>query len=106
VRFLGRRWYLAFAVILTCAVRKGLTDFRVKSVVAKIKVPRQTIERWCTWWQEDFATSAFFKVERGRFNPLQIEAAILPTCLLSCFEGADLSSQLLGLLRFLAPLRN
>jgi hypothetical protein len=105
VRFLEQRVYLGFAVVLACAAQKGLTDFRVKSLVAKIKVSRQTIERWCIWWQEAFAKSAFFKTERGRFKPLTIEDAMLPTCLLLCFEGADLSSRLQGLLRFLAPVR-
>jgi hypothetical protein len=105
VRFLEHRLYLAFAVILSCAVQNGLTDFRVKKLVEHFRVPRLTIERWCIWWQETFAKSAFFKTERGRFNPLRIEDGTLPLSLLLCFEGADLSSRLQGLLRFLAPLR-
>jgi len=105
VRFLERRWYLAFAVILSCAVRQGLTDFRVKKLVEQFRVPRLTIERWCIWWQETFAKSVFFKTERGRFNPLRIKDEMLPLSLLLCFEDADLSSRLQGLLRFLAPLR-
>jgi hypothetical protein len=105
VRFLEHRVYLGFAVVLACAVQKGLTDFRVKMLINQIKVPRQTIERWCIWWQEAFAKSAFFKTERGRFKPLTIEDATLPACLLLCFEGTDLSSRLQRLLRFLAPLR-
>jgi hypothetical protein len=105
VRFLEQRVYLGFAIILTCAVQKGLTDFRVKWLVEHLDVPKQTVERWCRWWQEAFAKSAFFKTERGRFKPLEIEDATLPACLLLCFEGADLCSRLQGLLRFLAPLR-
>jgi hypothetical protein len=105
VRFLEQRVYLGLAVVLTCAVQKGLTDFRAKSLVEKIRVSRQTIERWCRWWREAFAKSAFFKTERGRFKPLTIEDATLPACLLLSFEGTDLSSRLQGLLRFLAPLR-
>jgi hypothetical protein len=81
---------------------KKVTDFWVKSLVAKIKVSGQAIERWCRWWQEAFAKSAFFKTERGRFKPLTIEDATLPACLLLCFEGTNLSSRLQGLLRFLA----
>jgi hypothetical protein len=103
VRFLAHRVYLAFAVVLSCAAQKGLTDFRGKMLVEWIKVPRQTIERWCVWWQQSFATSAFFKTERGRFKP-QIEEATLPASLLLCFEGAELSSRLQRLLCFLAPL--
>lgn len=104
VRFLEHRVYLAFAVILTCAVRAGLTEFRMKELTERIQVPRQTLERWCIWWQQTFAKSAFFKIERGRFKPLQIDEAALPASLLLRFGGEDLCSRLQGLLRFLAPL--
>lgn len=104
VRFLDHRVYLAFAVVLTCAVRAGLTEFRVKELTERIRVSRQTLERWCIWWQQTFAKSEFFKIERGRFKPLQIEEAALPASLLLRFEGEDLCSRLQGLLRFLAPL--
>jgi hypothetical protein len=67
-----------------------------------IQAPGQTIKRWCIWWRESFARSAFFKTERGRFKP-QIENATLPTSLLLCFEDAELSS-LQRFLRFLTPL--
>ena len=104
VRFLEHRVYLAFAVVLSCAVRTGLTDFRMKALSQWIAVPRRTIERWRIWWSEVFAKSAFFQAERGRFKPTTIEEATLPASLLLGFEGADLSSRLQGLLRFLAPL--
>jgi hypothetical protein len=104
VRFFDRRVYLAFAVVLSCAARTGLTGFRVKALTRWISVPRRTIERWRVWWSEVFAKSVFFKAERGRFKPATIEDATLPASLLLSFEGADLSSRLRGLLRFLAPL--
>jgi hypothetical protein len=103
VRFFDRRVFVAFAVVLGCAVQTGLTDFRMKALNRWIAVPRRTIERWRTWWSENFAKSAFFKAERGRFKPGTIEDATLPGCLLLGFEGADLSSRMQGLLRFLAP---
>jgi hypothetical protein len=104
VRFFNRRVYVAFAVVLSCAVQTGLTDFRVKALNRWVEVPRRTIERWRTWWSEVFAKSAFFKSERGRFKPGTIADATLPGCLLLGFEGADLCSRLQGLLGFLAPL--
>jgi hypothetical protein len=104
VRFFDRRVYVAFAVVLSCAVQTGLTDFRMKALSRWIVVPRRTIERWRMWWSDIFAKSAFFKAERGRFKPATIEDATLPGSLLLGFEGADLSSRLQGLLRFLAPL--
>ena len=84
-------------------MQTGLTDFREKVLRKWVQAPRQTIKRWCIWWRETFAKSAFFKTARGRFKP-QIEEATLPTSLLLCFEAADLCSRLLGLLRLLAPL--
>lgn len=104
VRFFDRRVYVAFAVILSCAAQTGLTDFRVKTLSRWIAVPRRTIERWCIWWSEVFAKSTFFKAERGRFKPAALEDATLPASLLLGFEGADLSSRLRGVLRFLVPL--
>jgi len=104
VRFFDRRVYVAFAVVLSCAVQTGLTDFRMKALRRWIVVPRRTIERWRMWWSDIFAKSAFFKAERGRFKPATIEDATLPGSLLLGFEGADLSSRLQGLLCFLAPL--
>lgn len=104
VRFFDRRVYVAFAVVLRCAVQTGLSEFRVKAVSRWIAVPRRTIKRWRLWWSEVFAKSAFFRAERGRFKPATIEDTTLPGSLLLGFEGADLSSRLQGLLRFLAPL--
>ena len=104
VRFLDRRVYVAFAVVLSCAAQNGLADFRVKALSRWIVVPRRTMERWRIWWSEIFAKSGFLKAERGRFKPATVEDTTLPGSLLRCFEGADLSSRLQGLLRFLAPL--
>lgn len=104
VRFLDRRVYVSFAVVLSCAVRTGLTGFRVKALNQWIEVPRRTLERWCSWWSEIFAQSVFFKAARGEFQPGTIADATLPGSLLLSFEGADLTERLWGLLRFLAPL--
>lgn len=102
VRFLEHRVYLAFAVVLSSAVQTGLTNFREKVLLKWVQAPRQTIKRWCIWWRETFAESAFFKIARGRFKP-SIEAATLPTSLLLCFEDAELSP-LQRFLQFLTPL--
>jgi hypothetical protein len=105
VRFLERRLYVAFVVVLTSAVNTGLTDFRIKKLTEWFNVPRQTLERWCTWWREIFAKSTFFKVERGRFRALPaLEDAALPASLLARFEGDDLWSRLCHCLEFLSPL--
>ena len=105
VRVLDRRVYVGFAVVLSCAVRTGLTGFRVKALKQWIEAPRRTLERRCTWWSEIFAQSVFFKAARGGFQPGTIADATLPGSLLLSFEGADLTERLRGLRRFLAPFR-
>jgi hypothetical protein len=103
VRFLGRRVYVAATVVLASAVRAGLSDFRVSRLTEWIRVPRQTLERWHVWWQQAFVDTVFFVTARGQFMP-PLEEAALPTSLLLRFGGADLSSRLVAVLRFLAPL--
>ena len=103
VRFLERRVYLGATVVLASAVRSGLAEWRVNQLTEWIRVPRQTLERWRVWWQQAFVDSAFFVTARGQFMP-PLEEAALPASLLRRFEGADLSSRLVAVLRFLAPL--
>ncbi|HEX3523920.1 MAG TPA: hypothetical protein VHT52_17765 [Stellaceae bacterium] len=103
VRFLGRRVYLAATVVLASAVRAGLTEWRVSRLTEWIRVPRQTLERWCAWWQQAFVDTVFFVTARGQFMPPLDEAA-LPASLLQRFGAADLASRLVAVLRFLAPL--
>jgi hypothetical protein len=47
VRFLGRRVYWAATVVLASVVRAGLSEFRVSRLTEWIRVPKQTLERWC-----------------------------------------------------------
>ncbi len=103
VRFLGRRVYLAVTVVLASALRAGLSDRRVSQLGEWIDVPRRTLERWRAWWKQTFIDTAFWKTARGLFMP-PLETARLPASLLERFCGADLSSRLVVVLRFLAPL--
>jgi hypothetical protein len=103
VRFLGQRVYLAATVVLASAVRTGLTDWRVSQLTEWIGVPRRTLERWRAWWLLEFVGTRFWVTARGQFMPPPA-AATLPASLLECFKGPDLPSQLVAVLRFLAPL--
>ena len=103
VRWLGRKVYLAAIVVLASALRAGLTDERMAQLTECINVPKRTIERWRTWWRRDFGESAFWKIARARLMP-PIAVTALPASLLERFGGPDLSSQLVGLLKFLTPL--
>jgi hypothetical protein len=65
VRFLGRRVYLAAMVVLASAFRSGLTDRRARQLTEWLRVPKATIERWRTWWVQDFVESSFWKIARA-----------------------------------------
>ena len=54
VRYLGRRVYLAAVVVLSSAMRAGITGKRVAQLSEWFAVPRRTLERWRRWWLEAF----------------------------------------------------
>jgi hypothetical protein len=101
VRFLGRRVYAGFIVVLLTALQHGLTVERVRTLQEHLGVDRRTLERWREWWTEHFARSAPWRTQRGRFVPPPDESA-LPWSLWERFCAAS-SSPLLELLRFLSP---
>jgi hypothetical protein len=109
VRFVGRRVYLAVAVVLTSAVRTGLTDWRVSRLTERILVPKRTVDRSKAYDSVVLegggclSLSRFWVTARGQFIPPPA-AATLPASLLECFKGPDLPSQLIAALQFLAPL--
>jgi hypothetical protein len=103
VRWLGRKIYLGAVVVLASALRAGLTDQRVTHLVKCVKISRRTIERWRAWWLRDVADTAFWKNARARLMP-PVAVSALPVSLLARFAGPDLPSQLVQVLRFLAPL--
>jgi hypothetical protein len=102
VRFLGRRVYAGFVVVLVSAMTHGLKPERVQRIREQLGIDRRTLERWRQWWQTTFVQSAFWKVAKGRFMPLLCEKT-LPASLVQAFDagGTDGLQRLLG---FLAPL--
>jgi hypothetical protein len=105
VRFLGRRVYLGFVVVLVSAMAHGLTPKRLQVLQEKLGIDRRTLERWRTWWLENFVQSTFWKEARARFMPVLCES-ILPLSLCKAFKIDHLarSELLLKLLSFLGPL--
>lgn len=102
VRFLGRKVYLGFVVVLVTAMRHGLTPERVRDLRARVSIDRRTLERWRTWWLENFAQSAFWRAARARFMPSLCESALpLSLCEVFAVERRD---RLLDLLKFLSAL--
>lgn len=102
VRFLGRRVYLGFVVVLISAMGNGLTLERVERLREMQGIDRRTLERWRMWWRENFAHSGFWKAVRARFMPLLCENT-LPLSLCEVFE-IKRRDRLLELLKFLSPL--
>lgn len=102
VRFLGRRVYAGFVVVLIAAMAHGLTADRVRRVREVLQIDRRTLERWRQWWLDNFVRSSFWKAARARFMPLLCEQT-LPLSLCLSFE-VQRRDRLLALLQFLAPL--
>ena len=103
VRFLGRRVYPGFVIVLLSAMRSGVTDNLINELRLSLGVARRTLQRWRYWWSEIFVKTPFWNLGRGRFVP-PIEHAALPLSLLDRLNGQDGQSQLALCLQFLAPL--
>jgi hypothetical protein len=104
VRFLGRRVFLGAVVVLVAAMRHGASPRRVRELTELFGVDRRTVERWCTFWREQFPPTPFWKLRRGRFVP-RLSIAELPRALLEAFvRQADSREQWRQLLEFLSPI--
>jgi hypothetical protein len=103
VRFLGRRVYLALAVVLASASRTGCgsTPASVR-VATELGVARQTLQRWQAWWVEQFPLTPLWRATCARFMP-PVDVLGLPGTLLERFGGLPADS-LMHLLVFLSPL--
>lgn len=101
VRFLGRRIYAGFIVVLLTALRHGVSAERVAVLQEHLGVDRRTLERWRQWWLQEFAQGRPWRSARGRFLPPP-EEATLPWSLWRSFGDAG-PKPLLDLLRLLVP---
>lgn len=99
VRFLGRRVYVAMALMLLCPPG-GSAAYALGGLLS---VPACTLRRWRRWWQRDFQRTAFWQSVRDRFMP-PVPAEALPRSLLERFQGPSCPERLEQLLRFISPL--
>jgi hypothetical protein len=104
IRFMGRRVYAGFIVVLVSAMMHGLTPRRVERLmrVLGIKMDPITLKRWRKWWLENFVESPFWKERRGRFMPV-LDEGVMPVCLIRAFKAGK-QEGLIKLLEFLAPI--
>jgi len=85
VRFLGRRVYLALAVVLVSARRAGPTPAAAQ-LGTQLRVARRTLQRWRDWWQQQFPLTPLWRAACARFMP-PAAAQDLPGELLERFTG-------------------
>jgi hypothetical protein len=102
VRFLGRRVYPGFVVVLVSAMMHGLNPARVERVRQVLGIDEHTMKRWRQWWLEEFVQSPFWKAARARLMP-PVEEGRLPLSLVEAF-GAHRREGLVRLMKFLGPL--
>ena len=59
VRFLGRRVYAGFVVVLVSAMTHGLKPARVQQIRELLGIDQRTLERWRQWWLTTFVQGGF-----------------------------------------------
>ena len=101
VRFLGRRVYLALAVVL-CSARHAGQNTAAAQVCIALAVPVRTLQRWRHWWSELFALTPLWQASSARFMP-PVANDLFPAGLLERFAG-EATERLMRLLLFLSPL--
>lgn len=102
LRFLGRKVYLAVAVVLISLMQHGINEGRIRRLTQAIGVDRRTVARWRVWWRDAFTTSPFWQIARAAFMP-PIDAEQLPVAMIERFTGGA-AERMIALLRFLAPI--
>jgi hypothetical protein len=100
VRFLGRRVYLAVAVVVASAQRAEASASATQLAQA-VAVPVRTLERWRRWWQGQFPLTALWRGAGGRFMP-PVTIERLPASVLERFAGTPAQS-MRHFLMFLTP---
>ncbi|HLF39460.1 MAG TPA: hypothetical protein VI545_07220 [Burkholderiales bacterium] len=101
VRFLGRRVYVAVAVVVASAQRAGASS-PVAQLARALSVPVRTLERWRGWWWAQFPLTALWRGACGRFMP-PVASERLPGSALERFAGTAAQS-MRRFLMFLTPL--
>lgn len=101
VRFLGRRVYLAVAVVIA-SVQRARSSASAAQLALALSVPVRTLERWQGWWQAQFPLTALWRAACGRFMP-PVASQRLPASALERFAGMP-SQSMRHFLMFLTPL--
>ena len=100
-RFLGRRVYVALAVVLLPQRRTTLSACATQ-LCDILDVPARTIARWRQWWLHLFPNTTLWQATCARFMP-PVQTSNLPESLIARFTGAA-NEVMLNLITFLCPL--
>ena len=100
VRFLGRRVYLALAVVLVSGSRTASIPTGVR-LGSELGVARQTLQRWQAWWIEQFPLTPLWRATCARFMP-PVPQEQLASELIARFAGPA-HEALMRLLIWLSP---
>ncbi|ANB01576.1 hypothetical protein ECTOBSL9_2912 [Ectothiorhodospira sp. BSL-9] len=101
VRFLGRRVWLSWVVVLG-STRPAGHGTAAAALCEALSIPWRTLARWRRWWREDFVRTSLWRVLGARFL-LPVAAARLPNGLLEQLPGQE-HEPLRCLLALLTPL--
>lgn len=102
LRFLGRKVYVGFVVVLVSAMMQGPSDQRLQRLCRVLAIDRRTLKRWGKWWSEIFVQSPFWKGARGRFAH-RMAAEGMPLSLVEAFDAWQIDG-LVKLMKFLSPI--
>jgi len=101
VRFLGRRVWLSWVVVLG-STRPAGHGTVAAALCEALSIPWRTLARWRQWWREDFVQTSLWRVLGARFLP-PVAASRLPAGLLEHLPGQG-HEPLRHLLALLTPL--
>lgn len=101
VRFLGRKVYVAAAVVIASFLEGGMDRDSIAVAHGELGVSRATLARWREWWRALTGTSWWGR-SRGQL-PVDLDEHGLPESLLARFEGKA-RKRMFRMLLFLRPL--
>jgi len=101
VRFLGRRVYLALAVVLAFTQSAGQKAAAAR-LATELNIPVRTLQHWREWWGEQFPVTPLWQTACARFMPPP-DTTLFPASLLERFAG-NAGEALFRLLVFLSPI--
>ena len=102
VRFLGRKVYVGFVVVLIAAMMHGPSDGRLQQLCRVLSIDRRTLKCWRQWWRDIFVQCAFWQAARGRFARRLTEGQ-MPLSLVQAFDAWQIDG-LVKLMKFISPM--